>query len=149
MYYGFIPESATVNSKRYKNMLAYLWEAICLRYTKMWTTKNWAHMSDNAPTHHQQQHIKHVTMVPFHSLYIPWSHTVWSLPLSVDERPVEGLSKDAREVQVASKIALQEIMHDGCQTSIKLCEHQQKCVATEGQYFESNYMSGLLNATKF
>jgi hypothetical protein len=49
------------------------------------------------------------------------------------------------EVRVPLKIMMQEVMHGGFPKCFKqLYECWQQCVAAERQYFEGNYINGLL-----
>jgi hypothetical protein len=43
----FIPQGATVNKERYKEVLPHLWEAICLKCPEIWVAKDWVLLRDN------------------------------------------------------------------------------------------------------
>jgi len=50
MHHEFVPESATVNRERYKEVLVYLLEPIWLKHRKMWAANNWVLLYENTPT---------------------------------------------------------------------------------------------------
>ncbi|KAJ4451915.1 hypothetical protein ANN_03393 [Periplaneta americana] len=71
----FIPEGATVNKTRYKEILGRLRGSIRHKRPELWRTKNWLLLHDNAPTHRSvlvQEELarQQVTILP-HPLYSP------------------------------------------------------------------------------
>ena len=47
----FIPEGATVNETRYKEILGRLRDSIRRERSELWRRKNWLLLHDNAPAH--------------------------------------------------------------------------------------------------
>ena len=47
----FIPEGATINKTRYKEMLGRLRGSIRRKRTEVWCRKNWLLLHDSAPAH--------------------------------------------------------------------------------------------------
>jgi hypothetical protein len=47
----FIPEGATVNKHRYKEILRRLRNSVRRKCTELWRTKSWLLLHDNAPAH--------------------------------------------------------------------------------------------------
>ena len=48
----FIPDGATVNKTRYKEILGCLHNSIHLKHPELWWRKNWLLLHDNTPAHH-------------------------------------------------------------------------------------------------
>ena len=47
-----IPEDATVNKTRYKEILGRFGDSIRRKRSQLWRKKNWLSLHDDAPTHH-------------------------------------------------------------------------------------------------
>jgi aminoglycoside phosphotransferase (APT) family kinase protein len=48
----FIPEGATVNKRRFKQILRHLRNSIRRKRPELWRRKNWLLLHNNAPAHH-------------------------------------------------------------------------------------------------
>jgi hypothetical protein len=86
LHHRFIPGGVTLNKEQYKDVLANLQVAICLKHAEVWAARDWVLLQ-------QQQLTKQCTVVyPLHSL---------------DCAPTEGCqSKSAVEVHVDLRAAL-------------------------------------------
>jgi hypothetical protein len=136
----------------HKEMLDCLWEAFCLKHTKIWAFKVWILQHDNALAHWlevvQQQLGKHGTVVLHQPTYspsfVPCNFCLFPL--------MKGCHFNAPEVQaiskillyrglhaVASDIALYTTAHSGFQKCFwQLYTCWNKCIAAKGQYFEGD-----------
>jgi histone-lysine N-methyltransferase SETMAR len=71
----FIPEGATVNKHRYKEILCHLRNSVCYGYPELWGRKNWLLLHDNASAYRcvlaQEEPAKQQATVLPHPPYSP------------------------------------------------------------------------------
>jgi hypothetical protein len=97
-------------------VLSHLWEVFDLKHPEIWVAKAWAVLHDRVPTYKSflliQQLKQHGTVVLLHSCMV--SHHViffFYLFLWIKDQLKGCHFKDAVEVEIALKIAFQEVAH--------------------------------------
>jgi len=126
MHHEFVPESATVNRERYKEVLFCLWDPVCWKPHKTYVAKNWVLLCDNALVHWllliYQQLSKHGCMVPSEPLYCPsLTPCISYLLLQIKDWLKCCHFENKAEVQVTWKIVLQEVARGDFQKCFHDC----------------------------
>lgn len=140
----FIPQGATVNKTRYKEILRRLRDSIRRKRPELWRRKNWLLLHDNAPAHRSvlvQEELarQQITVLP----HPPYSPDLAPCDFFLFPRLKEKLRgrrfHSPEEIITATKDALQEISDNAnnFQTCFqRLYERWQTCIAASGDYFE-------------
>ncbi|KAJ4438634.1 hypothetical protein ANN_14581 [Periplaneta americana] len=134
----FIPEGRTVSKKAYVAILRRLRDAVRRRRPNLWQGQNWVLLHDNTLAHRSflvseflTQHKIHVHPQP------PYSPADFYLFPKIKSLFKGQRIASAEKVKIHATRALREVTKDGLQKCFeKWYGRWQKCVTTQGAYFE-------------